>query len=96
MSILSSRIPENNNQNYKYARLTASGLVKTGVGQIWGFVVATGTPTITIYDNTSAAGTLILNGIVTVAGGTYQLPVGFGTGCYVSISGACDVTFLYN
>ena len=96
MSNLSSHnASATNNPMYVYKRLTASGQIKATGGQLGGFLVATGTPTITIYDNTTATGTLILNGIVTVAGTSYPLPVGFGTGCFVTITGTCDVTFYY-
>jgi len=96
MANLVANIAENNNEMYTYVRLTASGLIKTGVGQLGGFLVATGTPTITIYDGTSASGTLMLNGVVTTAGVPYPVPCGFNTGLYVAISGTCDVTFFYN
>ena len=95
MAALAPYIAENNNEMYAYYRLTASGLIKTGAGQLGGFIVATGTPTITIYDGTTSAGTLILNGVVTTAGVPYPVPVGFNTGLYVTISGTCDVTFFY-
>ena len=81
---------------YAYARLTGSGLIKTGGGQLGGFIVATGTPTVTIYDNTAGSGILILNGIVTTAGTQYRIQVGFINGCYVVLNGAGDITFMYN
>jgi len=84
------------NGQYQFKRLTASGLIKTGSGLSGGFIVATGTPTITLYDNTSAAGTVILNGLVAAAATPYPIPALFNTGLYAVLSGAGDVTFFYN
>lgn len=83
------------NGQYNYTRLTGSGLVKKGSGLLGGFLVASGTPTITIYDGVDTSGTLILNGWV--AGSSTAVPcmAKFVAGCYVVISGAGDVTFLY-
>ena len=84
------------NQQCQFVRLTASGIVKTGAGALSGFLVVTGTPTITLYDNTSAAGTVIINGIVTTAGTPYPVPARFINGCYAVLGGSGDVTFFYN
>lgn len=84
------------NERYSYVRLTATGVVKAGSGLLGGFLVVTGTPTITLYDNPSAAsGTIIINGLVTVAGTPYPVPAKFTQGCYAVLSGAGDVTFFY-
>ena len=88
-------VPENNNDAYAYQRLTVSGLIKTGQGLLGGFMVASGTPTVTLYDNTSAAAPIILNATVTVAGTRYPLPVVFNTGLYAVLSGTGDITFYY-
>lgn len=84
------------NPQYQYQRLTATGLVKKGSGLLGGFIVASGTPTVTLYDNTSTTGVVVLNGLVTVAGTYYPLPALFTQGCWAVLSGAGDVTFLYN
>lgn len=76
--------------------MTASGILRTGAGLIDGFLVATGTPTITIYDGTDTSGTLLLNGLVTVAGTPYPFPALVEAGAYVVMSGTGDVTFFYN
>ena len=81
------------NENWNYKRITATGQVVKGAGSFGGFIVATGTPTITLYDGTSTSGTLVLNGLVAVAGTFYRLPVSFNTGLYASISGSGDITF---
>jgi len=86
----------NSNEQYQYQRLTASGLVKKGSGQLGGFIVSIGTPTVTIYDSTTGTGTLIINGMVCAANTPYPVPVAFTQGCYVTISGTCDITFFYN
>lgn len=83
------------NGQYQYQRLTASGLVKNGAGLLGGFLVASGSGSVTVYNGTSSSGTLILN-TMTIADATpYPLPVLFTAGCYVVISGTLDVTFFY-
>lgn len=83
------------NQQTQYQRLTGNGLIKKGSGGLSGFLVAQGTPTVTIYDNTTNSGTLILNGIACTAGNSYPCPALFTQGCYAAVSGG-DVTFFYN
>jgi hypothetical protein len=83
-----------------YARLTDSGLVKTGVGTIDRFAVsaAGSTITINIYDNTAGSGTLIFGPYVLVAGASIALGAAFGTGCYISFSattGTPSMTVFY-
>jgi len=86
----------NPNEQYSIQRLTASGLIRSGNGQLGGFLVAQGTPTVTIYDNTAASGTILLNAMVCAAGTSYPLPVALTIGAYAVISGACDISFFYN
>ena len=76
--------------------LTASGttVVKTGAGQLYGFFCGTATGNITIYDNTAASGTKILDASALVAG-LNTLPVSFGTGLTIVLSGAGVATALY-
>lgn len=82
-------------QGGNYARLTASGIVKTGGGQLIGVYVANTTAgTITFWDNTSAAGTQI-TGLITPAINFSWIPVIFLTGCYAQIGGAIDATFVF-
>ena len=83
------------NGSYFYKRLTASGLLKSGSGLLGGFIVASGTPTITIYDNNAGSGTLILNGLLANSSTPYPVPARFTNGAYVVISGTGDVTFFY-
>lgn len=83
------------NQQCQYQRATGNQLIKTGSGALSGWLVAQGTPTITVYDNTSAAGTIIVNGIACTAGNSYPAPALFTKGCYAVVSSG-DVTFFYN
>ena len=91
------------NGQYQWKRLTATGYIKIDQGLLGGFLVASGSGSVTIYDSTSKAGgpattsgAIILN-TMTIADATpYPLPVLFNYGCYVVISGTMDVTFFYN
>jgi hypothetical protein len=81
--------------------LTSSTLLKTGPGLLSGvIVVANGTneATITIYDNTSAAGTKIFEAQITTPKATpfpFPIPVNFKIGAYVAISGTGAGAFVY-
>lgn len=78
--------------------ITTSTLIKTGVGRLAGFFVsaASATPTVTIYDNTSAAGQKILDTFTPVAGQMYTLPlVNFSQGLYIAIGGTVTLTPFY-
>lgn len=82
-----------------YVNLSASALVKTGAGQVYGFFVGsyTATATIKLWDNTSAATPVLVNTCVVDRVGFYPLQgATFGTGLYVTIAtAAMDVTILY-
>ena len=75
--------------NYKHT--DAAALFKSGPG-ILHYVIITGgadAATCTIYDNTSAAGSIILSlgaaiGLSAVA---TDLNIAFGTGCYIALTG---------
>jgi hypothetical protein len=81
-----------------FSNLSASGLVKTGAGQLLGIFVASAsnTPTIKVWDNTSAATTILVNTFTPAAATFYPIPANFVTGCYVTISGTVDCTVIYN
>lgn len=83
------------NEEYQFARLTASGQVKIGAGCSGGFVVASGTPTIELFDSLTGSGIVILGPMVTTAGTPYPLPAQFVNGLYAAITGTGDVTFFY-
>lgn len=82
---------------WSYKSLTASGttVVKTGAGQLQGWFCGTATGNITIYDNTAASGTKILDTCALVAGNNV-LRCSFSTGCTIVLSGAgvASATFL--
>lgn len=83
----------------KYTNLTASALVKTGYGVIAGFIVNSHTAgTLKLWDNTSAATTVIID--------TYTFPTGssvvefpeeiaFNTGLYATIGGTANITLVW-
>jgi hypothetical protein len=78
-----------------YKNTTASVLVKTGQGRLQGIMVAaaSATPTIKLWDNTSAAGNVLVNTFTPVAGTQYLFPdVDFVTGLFITISGTVDCT----
>lgn len=84
----------------QYANITASSLIKTGTGIVYGFTVNSHTNgTLKLWDNTSAATTVLVN--------TYTFPAGssvvvfpnafaFKTGLYATIGGTADITISYN
>lgn len=76
--------------------INASGQVVIGPGALGGIFVsaASATPTIKLWDNTSAAGTVLLDTFTPVAGTSYYFPpIAFNVGCYITISGTviCNV-----
>jgi len=77
-----------------YANITSDTLVAGGKGSLLGIFVASASasPTIKIWDNTSAATTVIVNTFTPVAGTFYPLPFDFGTGLYVDVGGTLDIT----
>lgn len=78
----------------QYNNITASTKIRDGFGQLLGIFVASAsaTPTIKVWDNTSAAGSVIVNTFTPVAGTFYPMPAAFNTGCFVTISGTVDCT----
>ena len=81
-----------------YKNISSSTLIRTGAGQLLGIFVASAsaTPTIKVWDNTSAATTILVNTFTPSAGVFYSMPFSFGTGLFVTISGTvdCTVSFL--
>lgn len=94
------------NQGTYTVPLTASALVKTGAGQLFGFVVNScgAGATLKIWDNTSAATTVLLDTMTftsAVAQGpvvvTLPAAVKFSVGCYFTIAvAAMSVTPIWN
>ena len=84
--------------NATYTNITASALIKTGAGVLKGIVVNSHTSgTLKLWDNTSAATTVIFNTITFAAGPNFiSLPaVEFSTGLYATIGGTADITLLW-
>lgn len=80
-----------------YLNTTADALVKTGKGYLVGIFVASSTScTIKLWDNTSAATTVLVNTFSAQAATWYPLPFYFGTGLYLDVGGTCDVTVSFN
>ena len=81
-----------------YVNLSASALVKTGAGQVYGIIVNSHTSgTLKLWDNTSAATTVLCN-TITFAAGERWIPLfgmTFGTGLYCTLSGTIDCTIAY-
>ena len=86
-------------EGYKYINISASALVKTGAGIIRGIVVNShSSGTIKLWDNTSAATTVICNTITLAAGERYipMYSLSFNVGLYITVGGTVDLTFIYN
>ena len=81
-----------------YTNISASALIKTGAGRLKGFMVNSHTSgTLKLWDNTSAATTILLNTITFNAGpAIFVLPdVEFGTGLYATVGGTADITIFW-
>ena len=83
----------------KYANITADTLIKTGFGKVAGFVVNSHTSgTLKLWDNTSAATTVITNTYTFPSGSqvvSFPEPISFDTGLYADIGGTVDLTIIY-
>ena len=82
-----------------YKNLSASALIKTGKGTVQGIVINShSSGTIKLWDNTSAATTVLCN-TITFSVGEHFIPL-FGAtfliGLYATIGGTADVTIIYN
>lgn len=84
----------------KTSIVTASGLIRTGNGILWGInisKVATGAGTVTVYDNTTNSGTILFQGDGLVQesfalndGNGGGIPV--SNGIYVALGGTTNAT----
>jgi hypothetical protein len=79
-----------------YTNLSASALVKTGAGQLYGFFVNsyTATATVKFWDALTATTPVLINTMVIDRVGFYPMPgFTFGTGLYCTIATeAADIT----
>lgn len=82
----------------KYTNITASALINGGKTRIKGIfvAVASSTPTIKVWDNTSAATTVLVNTFTPVAATWYEFGDAIAnTGVFVTISGTVDCTVMW-
>ena len=83
----------------KYTNITADTLIKTGPGKVYGVVVNSHTSgTLKLWDNTSAATTVITNTYTFTAGSqvvTFPDAIAFNTGLYADIGGTVDLTIIW-
>lgn len=85
------------NEIFDYSQGAADRLVHTGKGVFGGIFVsaASGSPTITVYDNTSAAGAKIVDVFTPEAGKLYPFCARYITGLYIDIGGTVAYTVLF-
>lgn len=81
-----------------YKRLTASANVLSGYGATLGIFCASQTVgTVQLFDDAATGTTLPITGVITlVAGQFFNIPVAFGAGLNVVITGTADVTVMVN
>lgn len=87
----------NNAHNYKNITTATTTVVKAEAGFLHSITINTTTAsTITVYDNTSAAGTKIATIAASpVIGSTFIYDVSFTTGLTIVTAGASDITVSY-
>lgn len=82
-----------------YTNLSASALVKTGAGYVYGVIVNSNTAgTLKLWDNTSAATTVLVNTYTFAAGSSnivFPAALKFNTGLYATIGGTADITIAW-
>lgn len=84
---------------YGYTNIAASALIKTGPGTLHSVTLAAAADAATaiVYDNTSAAGTVIVKLSAPLTGSAHAvIDANFSTGCYVAVTGttpSATVTF---
>lgn len=85
--------------NCKYLNGTTSQAIKSAAGTLYGIVVNShSSGTLKLWDNTSAAGTVVFNTITFAAGPNFiPFPQGisFNTGLFATVGGTIDYTILY-
>ena len=86
------------NEAYIYSAISATTQIKNSSGLAGGIFVssASGSPTITVYDDVSSgtSHTMIFS-FTPSAGVTYPIPANFTRGLNVVISGTCSCTVFY-
>jgi len=83
----------------KTSRQTASALIKTGSGKVFGAVINSHTSgTLKLWDALTATGTVLVNTYTLPSGSsvvTFPAPIEFYTGLYFTLGGTLDITWLY-
>ena len=80
----------------RYLNGSTSQLVKTGGGSIVGIHVnSSSAGTIKLWDNTSAAGAVLVNTYSALVGWN-PIPFTFRTGLYITVGGTIDYTVSFN
>lgn len=80
----------------KYSALSADATVKTGQGTCVGILCCESSSlVITLYDNTAASGTKIVDSLPMSAKEWQDIPAEFTTGLYVDISGSGKFTVFF-
>jgi hypothetical protein len=88
--------PANVSEACTHKNISASTLIRTGRGRLLGiFVASTTSGTIKVWDNTSAAGTVIVNTFTPQAATFYPIPAELITGCYVTLANTIDCTVFF-
>lgn len=86
----------NDNETYKNTPITADTLINTGQGTIGRIFVASATSgTITVYDNTSATGTKIVDTFSVTAATSYPFQTFYKTGLFIDIGGTVSATVFW-
>ena len=80
-----------------YKNMSASGAVKSGIGKLRGiFVASTTGGTLKLWDNTSAATTVLVNTFTVGAATYYDFgDVLFSNGLYITLANTADWTVFY-
>lgn len=84
----------------QYKNTTASVLVKTGSGTVYGFIINSHTSgTLKLWDAVTATTPVLMNTYTFTAGSgvvTFPTASNFYTGLYATVGGTADITILYN
>lgn len=86
------------NEVFSYKNISASTLIRTGAGRLAGIFVASAsaTPTIKVWDQTTAATPIVVNTFTPLAGSFYPMPCALVNGLFITIGGTVDCTVFWN
>lgn len=82
----------------QFTNISATALIKRGTGKLVGIFVASAsaTPTIKVWDDVAATGTVIVNTFTPTGATFYPIPAAFSNGCFITISGTVDCTAFWS